>query len=58
MAEACYVGEVRRCAKMQELREFGINYTFLTCTTHSFVAFVRHHRIDYLYVTDAESVSA
>ena len=52
------MAEVRRCAKMQELREFGINYTFLTCTTQSFVAFVRHHRVDYLYVTDAESVSA
>ena len=30
---------------IRNLREFGINYTFLTCTMHSFVVFVRHHRI-------------
>ena len=43
------------------LREFGINYTFLTYARHSLLFFVRHHRADYLciiLITDAEGVFA
>ena len=29
------------------LREFWINYTFLTYVMHGFVVFVRYHRADY-----------